>query len=196
MKVLLIDNFDSFTYNLYQYLGELADTISVVRSTDVPSGQIRSGTFSHIVISPGPGDPTDPAYFGGCRQVIQEFHKTYPILGICLGHQGIGAAFGGKVVRAPSIMHGKTSTFSHSGQGLFDGLPDTITAMRYHSLVVDSKTMPAELIIDATADDDSIMAFHHRDYPAYGLQFHPESFGTKTGKQLLANFLKTSKAGQ
>jgi len=190
MSVLLIDNFDSFTYNLYQYLGELTDEVEVFRNNAIPLDRIRAGDFSHIVISPGPGDPTDPEYFGATAQVIQEFHRAYPLLGICLGHQGIGAAFGAKVVKAPVIMHGKTSTFGHSGQGLFTGLPDEITAMRYHSLVVDPKSLPRSLVIDATADDGSIMAFHHPNYPVFGLQFHPESFGTAEGKALLANFLK------
>jgi anthranilate synthase component 2 len=190
MKVLLIDNFDSFTYNLYQYLGELADEVVVARNTNVPLDKIKAGVFSHIVISPGPGNPTDPEYFGQCRQVIEEFHRTYPLLGICLGHQGIGAAFGSRVTRAPVIMHGKTSTFRHSGQGILRGLPTEITAMRYHSLVLDRQSLPDELIVDAVTDDGVIMAFHHRDYAVYGLQFHPESFGTETGKTILANFLK------
>lgn len=194
MNVLLIDNFDSFTYNLYQYLGELAENVVVARNTDVPVGQIKAGKFSHIVISPGPGDPTNPAYFGGNDQVIKEFHGTYPLLGICLGHQGIAAVFGASVVRAPVIMHGKTSTFTHNGQGLLTGLPTAITAMRYHSLVVDPASLPSELVVDAVDNDGAIMAFHHRDYPTYGLQFHPESFGTATGKQLLSNFLEKATA--
>ncbi len=190
MKILLIDNFDSFTFNLYQYLGELAEDVIVARNNDIPLERIRDREFSHIVISPGPGSPTDPAYFGANNQVIKEFYKKYPVLGICLGHQGIGAVFGAKVIKATTIMHGKTSTFSHSGEGIMIGLPDEITAMRYHSLVVDRDTLPDELIIDAVADDGSIMAFHHRDYPTFGLQFHPESFRTDTGKTLLGNFLK------
>lgn len=190
MNVLLIDNFDSFTYNLYQYLGELAKNITVVRNNEVPLERIRVGEFSHIVISPGPGDPTDPEYFGANNQVIKEFHTVYPILGICLGHQGIGAAFGASVVKAPVIMHGKTSELTHSGQGLFAGLPDKITVMRYHSLVVDGATLPKELVVDSVAGDGSVMAFHHRDCPTFGLQFHPESFRTETGKALLKNFLK------
>jgi anthranilate synthase component 2 len=194
MSVLLIDNFDSFTYNLYQYLGELTDEVVVVRNNDVPLERIRAGDFSHIIISPGPGDPTDPEYFGANNQVIREFHQTYPILGICLGHQGIGAVFGAKVVKAPVIMHGKTSQFGHSGDGLFKALPDKITVMRYHSLVVDSSTLPAELVVDATADDGSLMALHHTQYPTFGLQFHPESFRTDTGKMLLANFLEQIKS--
>lgn len=190
MKVLLIDNFDSFTYNLYQYLGELADEVTVARNTDIPFGRIKAGDFSHIVISPGPGDPTDKAYFGSAGRVIEEFHGKYPILGICLGHQGIGAVFGAKIVKAPVIMHGKTSTFSHDGEGILHGIPEEITVMRYHSLVVDPKTVPEELVIDARADDGSIMAFHHAGHPTFGLQFHPESFATPAGKLLLGNFLK------
>ncbi len=191
-RVLLIDNYDSFTFNLYQYVGELADEVTVVRNTEVPFEAVRQGEFSHIVISPGPGDPTDSAYFGGCTQVIRDFHQQIPILGICLGHQGIGAAFGAKVVRAPVIMHGKTSTFGHNGQGLFQNLPDQVTVMRYHSLVVDRETLPQELIVDAVSDDHSVMAFHHTTQPLFGLQFHPESFGTATGKQMLKNFLDVS----
>lgn len=189
-KVLLIDNFDSFTFNLYQYIGELADEVTVVRNTDVPFADIKAGKFTHIVISPGPGDPTDEEYFHGAARAIKEFHGKYPLLGICLGHQGIGASFGAKVVKAPTIMHGKTSTFNHDGQGLLHGIPENITVMRYHSLVVDPKTMPKELIVDATADDGSIMAFHHVSEPTFGLQFHPESFATPAGKLLLGNFLK------
>lgn len=190
MKVLLIDNFDSFTYNLYQYLGELADTVTVARNNEVPFEDIRLGAFSHIVISPGPGDPTDEAYFGGAAQVIKEFHGIHPLLGICLGHQGVGAAFGARVIKAPVIMHGKTSTIAHNGQGILRGIPKEITVMRYHSLVVDPKTVPGELVVDAVADDGSIMAFHHNDKPTFGLQFHPESFATPDGKAILKNFLE------
>lgn len=193
MKVLLIDNFDSFTYNLYQYLEELANEVVVVRNNEIPFRRIKTGEFSHIVISPGPGNPTNTAYFGSCAQVIRDFHSSYPILGVCLGHQGIGAVFGGSVVRAPVIMHGKISTFGHSGMGLFSGLPAEITVMRYHSLVVDPKSIPAELIVDAIAPDGSIMAFHHNNYLVFGLQFHPESFRTETGKQLLKNFIAEEK---
>jgi anthranilate synthase/aminodeoxychorismate synthase-like glutamine amidotransferase len=191
VKVLLIDNFDSFTYNLYQYLAEMAHEVTVVRNDHAPLDALRTGRFTHIVISPGPGNPTDPAYFGDCRQVIEEFHGAYPLLGVCLGHQGIGAYFGAAVVRAPKIMHGKTSTFKHSGQGLFAGLPDEVTVMRYHSLALDPVTLPTELIVDARTADGTIMAFRHRTAPTYGLQFHPESFGTPEGMQMLKNFLKT-----
>jgi len=192
MKVLLIDNFDSFTFNLYQYLGEFPKNDKIVRNDRVPFERIRAGEFTHIVISPGPGDPTDAAYFGDNKQVIEEFRSRYPILGICLGHQGIGAAFGAAVTKAPVIMHGKTSTFRHDGGGLLAGLPDEITVMRYHSLVVDPAGLPDALIVDAVAPDGSIMALRHRKHPVFGLQFHPESFRTETGKQLLANFLAIS----
>ncbi len=193
-RVLLIDHFDSFTFNLFQYLSELADDVEVVRYTDIPTERIRQGEFTHLVLSPGPGNPTDPAYFGGTAEVIQAFHQELPMLGICLGHQGLGANLGGTVVKAPTIMHGKTSTLTHSGQGLFEGLPDEIVVMRYHSLVVDRETLPEELIADAVAEDGSLMAFHHATLPLYGIQFHPESFGTEAGKRLLKNFLKTKEA--
>jgi len=189
MNVLLIDNFDPFTYNLYQYLAELADEVTVVRNDVVPFDRLERGEFSHIVISPGPGNPTDPAYFGGCRETVERFHGRYPLLGICLGHQGIAAVLGAAIVKAPIVMHGKTSTFTHSGHGLLTGLPDEITAMRYHSLVVDKIALPADLEIDARAEDGSIMAYHHREHPTFGLQFHPESFATADGKRLLKNFL-------
>lgn len=191
MKVLLIDHFDSFTFNLYQYLSELVEA-EVVRYTDIPVERIRKGEFSHIVFSPGPGNPTDPAYFGRTMQVIREFSGKIPLLGICLGHQGIGAAFGGTITKAPNIMHGKTSTITHSGEGLFAGLPKKITVMRYHSLVIDKATMPSILTIDAIAEDGAVMAFHHRTLPVFGLQFHPESFRTEVGKTLLKQFLETS----
>ena len=188
-KILLIDNFDSFTFNLYQCLSELAET-EVYRNDEIPYDRLENREFTHIVISPGPGDPTDPSYFGGCSILIENFQKELPILGICLGHQGIGAYFGGSINKANTIMHGKTSTFTHSGKGLFLGLPKEVSVMRYHSLVVDSDQFPEVLIIDAKAEDDSIMAYHHKQLPIFGLQFHPESFKTETGKQLLANFIE------
>lgn len=190
MKVLLIDNFDSFTYNLYQYLGEMAD-VTVARNDRIPFDKLAAGEFSHIVISPGPGNPTDPVYFGGAGEVIRRFYERMPLLGICLGHQGIAAILSGRIVKAPMVMHGKTSTFGHSGEGLFTGLPETMTAMRYHSLAVERESMPPELLVDAAADDGTVMAFHHRALPVFGVQFHPESFRTETGKKLLANFIKT-----
>jgi anthranilate synthase component 2 len=189
MRTLLIDNFDSFTYNLYQYLAELTDVV-VVRNNVIPFDDITDNLFSHIVISPGPGNPTDRSYFGDVNRVIDQFHKTIPILGVCLGHQGIGAYFGASIIKAPCIMHGKVSTFKHSGEGVLRDLPEEITVMRYHSLVIDPATIPANIAVDASASDSSIMAFHHEKYPIFGVQFHPESFRTITGKQILSNFLK------
>jgi anthranilate synthase component 2 len=194
MKVLLIDNFDSFTYNLYQYLGELCEQIEVVRNNQIPLDQLANGEFTHIVISPGPGNPTNIDYFGGSMRVIDTYHKTIPILGVCLGHQGIGAYFGAKVIKAPAIMHGKVSTFKHSGHGILANLPDEITVMRYHSLVIDKASIPAELIVDGYAEDGSIMAVHHEEYPMFGVQFHPESFRTVVGKQILQNFINIRNA--
>ncbi len=190
-RVLLIDNFDSFTYNLYQCLSELGAEVTVVRNDQVPFDALQAGHFTHIIISPGPGDPTDPAYFGGCSRAITESHGRYPLLGVCLGHQGIGAYFGAEVVRAPRIMHGKTSEVTHSGGGLFEQVPGRITVMRYHSLALDPASIPDELIVDARAEDGTVMAFRHRELPTYGLQFHPESFATPEGKHMLHCFLKT-----
>lgn len=195
MNVLLIDNFDSFTFNLYQYLGILSEQVSVVRNSVIPFDDIEAGMFSHIVISPGPGDPTDESYFGENYKVIDLYHKKYPILGVCLGHQGLGAYFGAKIIHAPVIMHGKTSTFTHSGQGILKNLPPEITVMRYHSLVIDPETVPPELIIDAVATDGSIMAFHHALAQTYGVQFHPESFKTETGMMILKNFVQSTTSG-
>lgn len=192
MKILLIDNFDSFTFNLYQYIGELCPDIEVARNNQIPFEKLSAGEYTHIVISPGPGNPTDPAYFGDVAKVIDQYKARLPMLGICLGHQGIGSYFGMSVIKAPSIMHGKTSTFTHNGQGLFRGLPDEITVMRYHSLVVDEQTKPDELVIDAVAEDGSVMGFHHENLSLFGIQFHPESFMTASGKQILENFLEIS----
>jgi anthranilate synthase component 2 len=190
LNILIIDNFDSFTYNLYQAIGDLTENVTVIRNNAIPFSRIAKDEFSHIVISPGPGNPTDDNYFGGTRKVINDFHTIYPILGVCLGHQGLGSFFGASVIKAPVIMHGKTSTFRHSGEGLFTDLPVEITVMRYHSLVLDPESIPVGMVIDAVADDSSIMAFHHQVYPSFGVQFHPESFRTERGPQILRNFLK------
>jgi anthranilate synthase component 2 len=187
--ILLVDNFDSFTYNLYQYLRMLDDDVDVVRNNAIPFDKLSGGTYSHVVISPGPGDPTDETYFGANKRLIEQFYKKMPILGVCLGHQGIGATFGAKIIKAPTIMHGKTSTFTHSGEGLLAGLPEYITVMRYHSLVIDPETIPPNLVVDAVADDGSIMAIHHNMFNLYGVQFHPESFRTEAGMQILKNFV-------
>lgn len=190
MKTLIIDNYDSFTYNLFQYIGEMGGNPIVVRNNEVTLSDIKKGNYSHIVISPGPGSPDDPAYFGICRDVIQTIGTQIPLLGVCLGHQGIVSAFGGKVIRAPLIRHGKTSVIKHNGKIIFNGITNPLIGMRYHSLIGEKKTMPKDLVITAYAQDDAVvMAIAHRVYPIYGVQFHPESIGTEDGKLLLKNFL-------
>lgn len=186
--ILLIDNYDSFTYNLYQYLGEVEEKIIVKRNDEITINEIEALNPTAIVISPGPGRPEEA---GISMEVIQRFYKTIPILGICLGHQAIGAAFGANVMGAKQIMHGKTSLIEHTGTDIFANQDQPLTVMRYHSLVVEKESLPDELVVTATSkDDDEIMALKHRDYPLYGLQFHPESIGTITGKQQLHEFYK------
>jgi anthranilate synthase component II len=185
--ILLIDNFDSFTFNLYQYLGELGEQITVLRNNQISMDQIRDLNPKAIILSPGPGKPEDA---GICIELIQTFYNKIPILGICLGHQAIGAAFGGEIQRAALIKHGKTSLISHRSDGLFNGLPNPLEVMRYHSLIIEKSSIPEELECIAHSDDDQeIMAIKHRQYPVFGLQFHPESIGTPSGKQILKNFL-------
>lgn len=193
MKTLIIDNYDSFTYNLYQLIGDLGGNPVVVRNDQLTLEQIKKENFFHIVISPGPGDPSDPAYFGICKDVILNLGKTIPILGVCLGHQGIIYAFGGKIIRAPLIKHGKTSVINHNQQGIFKNVKNPLVGMRYHSLIGEKVSLPDELKITATsADDKAIMGISHKKYPIFGVQFHPESMGTEEGKKILTNFLKTS----
>jgi len=185
--ILLIDNYDSFTYNLYQYLSELGADVTVVRNDAITTDEIAAMQPNGIVLSPGPGTPEDA---GVCVPIVQRFAGEIPILGVCLGHQAIGAAFGGEVVRAPSLMHGKVSAVHHAGAGVFAGLPSPFTAIRYHSLIVARDGLPAELEITAETADGIVMGFRHRDYPnLQGVQFHPESILTEHGKELLANFL-------
>jgi len=185
--ILLIDNFDSFTFNLYQYLGELGEEIMVYRNNQLTLDQIEKLNPKAIILSPGPGKPEDA---GICMDIIQHFYHRIPILGICLGHQAIGAAFGSSVNRAKKIKHGKTSFITHNGNGLFRFLPSPLEVMRYHSLTIEKDTLSSELECTAfSMDDQEIMAIKHWDYPVYGLQFHPESIGTPSGKQLLKNFL-------
>lgn len=184
--ILLIDNYDSFTFNLYQYLGELGEEIKVVRNNQVTLSEIKEMNPKAIILSPGPGRPEDA---GICVEVIRSYYKTIPILGICLGHQAIGYAFGAVIKHAKSIKHGKTSPITHEG-GLFNYLSSPLEVMRYHSLSIDKTTLPEELEYTALAmDDQEIMAIRHRTYPVFGLQFHPESIGTPSGKQILKNFL-------
>jgi anthranilate synthase/aminodeoxychorismate synthase-like glutamine amidotransferase len=185
--ILVIDNYDSFTYNLVQYLGELGTQPLVRRNDEITVDEIAERHPERIVISPGPGRPEQA---GITLDVIRTFGPTTPLLGVCLGHQAIGMAFGGSVVRANAPMHGKTSSISHDGQGVFAGVASPLTVARYHSLVVDRTTWPGELEIAAeTEDDATVMALRHRRYPIHGVQFHPESIMTREGRHLLRNFL-------
>jgi len=185
-RVLVIDNYDSFVYNLVQYLGELGATPLVHRHDEVTIEQIVESMPDAILISPGPGRPEDA---GVSNEVIERLAGRVPILGVCLGHQCIGQVFGGEVVRAPVVMHGKTSLVHHDGSGVLAGLPDPFEATRYHSLVVDAASVPGVLEVTATTDDGTVMALRHRELPVEGVQFHPESILTSCGHQLMANFL-------
>ncbi|CEG27502.1 anthranilate synthase component II [Bacillus sp. B-jedd] len=191
--ILLIDNYDSFTFNLYQYLGILGQKVVIFRNDKISIKEIQKLDPTAIVLSPGPGGPGQA---GICLSLVRELHGIYPILGICLGHQIIAKSFGGMVRKARSIRHGKISTISHNKSHLFEGLPEKINVMRYHSLSVGKSEFPNELMIDAESEDDGeVMAIHHHDFPVYGIQFHPESIGTEFGMQILANFLKEAKRG-
>ena len=185
--ILVIDNYDSFTYNLVQYLGELGADIQVVRNDQTTVEAIEKQAPERIVISPGPKTPSEA---GICLDVITAFSGRIPILGVCLGHQAIGQAFGGQVIRAPQLMHGKTSEIQHDGKTLFEGLPNPFPATRYHSLIVERETLPACLEVSAYTSDGLIMGLRHREMKVEGVQFHPESILTKAGKQLLGNFLR------
>ncbi len=184
--ILMIDNYDSFTYNLVQYLGVLGSEVEVHRNDKITLDEIESMKPERIVISPGPGTPQSA---GITISIIERFYHKVPILGVCLGHQAIGAAFGGRVLHAARIMHGKTSEISHDGKGVFRDLPDPITATRYHSLAVERKSLPSCLEVSAEAEDGEIMGLRHREYPVEGIQFHPESILTKEGMNILRNFL-------
>jgi len=187
--LLVIDNYDSFTYNLVQYLGEMGCHLEVYRNDQITIPEIQGRQPQGIVISPGPGRPEDA---GVSMQVWQELGPHLPILGVCLGHQALGQVFGGRVIHAPTLMHGKTSSIAHTGQGVFAGLPQGLTATRYHSLIVEARTLPASLEVTAwvEGDPDVIMGLRHRQYPwLQGVQFHPESVLTQTGKQILRNFV-------
>lgn len=217
MNVLIIDNYDSFTYNLYQFVGEVLSSaqnrgrivqfnVRVVRNDEVTLEQIEQRKPHRIIISPGPGSPEDPSYFGVCAEVIRELGPTIPTLGVCLGMQGIVHVFGGKVVKAPLPMHGKVSPVHHKEASVFLNIPDGVEVMRYHSLTAEAESFPEDLEVTATVGelkpddfDDrerirkggrfEIMGVKHRDYPIHGIQFHPESFATEGGKELIANFL-------
>jgi anthranilate synthase/aminodeoxychorismate synthase-like glutamine amidotransferase len=185
--IVMIDNYDSFTYNLVQYLKELGAKVSVFRNDKVTAEKIKRLKPEKIVISPGPGRPEDA---GISCDVIKEFSGEVPILGVCLGHQCIGYAFGAKIVRAKRLMHGKVSRIFHDGKEIFKGLPDPFCATRYHSLIVEAKGLPSCLKIIARTKDNEIMGIRHDKYPLWGVQFHPESIMTDCGKQMLSNFLK------
>ena len=212
MNVLIIDNYDSFTFNLYQYIGEILQTMDgdkeanviVKRNNEITLADVQAMNLDRIIISPGPGAPDDPAYFGICAEVIEVMGKTTPLLGVCLGMQGIAHVFGGDVIRASVPMHGKVSAIRHDGAGVYQDLPQELEIMRYHSLMVQADTLPdclsvtavvannehAELsLTDASLAGDEIMGLQHKDYPIQGVQFHPESFATEGAKRLLSNFL-------
>ncbi|MBI3097808.1 MAG: aminodeoxychorismate/anthranilate synthase component II [Planctomycetes bacterium] len=189
--VLIIDNYDSFTYNLVQLIGALGFVPKVVRNDRSSGDRIAAQRPSHLIVSPGPCTPSEA---GISVEVIRSFAGKIPILGVCLGHQCIGVAFGGRVTRAARLMHGKTSVISHDGQGCFSGLPDPFTAARYHSLVVEEAALPPSLEVTARSEFGELMGLRHRDFPVEGVQFHPESFLTEGGAKLIGNFLKVKAA--
>jgi anthranilate synthase/aminodeoxychorismate synthase-like glutamine amidotransferase len=190
MRVLVLDNYDSFVYNLSQALRSLGAEVCVVRNDAWTLAEVSAHAPDALLISPGPGRPDVGTHFGICTQVIHALGDRLPMLGVCLGHQGIVHAFGGRIVRANQVMHGKCSEIIHDGQGLFSGIPDRFDAMRYHSLVADPAHLPDCLAVQARTSDGTIMAVSHRGRPLYGVQFHPESIGTPQGARVLANFLR------
>jgi anthranilate synthase/aminodeoxychorismate synthase-like glutamine amidotransferase len=185
--LLLLDNYDSFTYNLYQYLAELGAEVEVRRNDQVTIQDVEAMRPEYIVVSPGPCTPNEA---GLSCAIIEHFGPKIPTLGVCLGHQSIGQVYGGRVIRAPEPMHGKSSRMHHNGQGVFKSLPEPFEAIRYHSLIVEDSSLPAELEITARTEDGLIMGLKHRTYPVQGVQFHPESIMTTVGKDLLRNFLE------
>ncbi len=194
MKFLIIDNYDSFVYNIAQYLGELGVDCVVIRNDKITINEIKQKNYDGIVISPGPGTPDDRKYFGVCSDVIKDLGSSTPILGVCLGHQGIISSFGGKVTNAGCVRHGKTSPVKHNNSELFKGVKNPFRATRYHSLVRDNTIIPEILEVTAVAEDDGeVMAIRHREYLIEGVQFHPESIMTEDGKKILANFIRQVK---
>lgn len=188
--ILVIDNYDSFTYNLVQYLGEMGEDLKVYRNDALSIEQIKKLKPKQIVISPGPGGPKEA---GVSMEVIKTLGKTIPVLGVCLGHQCIGEVFGGKVLGADRLMHGKTSQIYHDGKGIFKGLDNPFIATRYHSLLVEKKSLPKELTVTAETKEKEIMGLQHKKFPIYGVQFHPESILTQGGKDILKNFLRLTR---
>jgi len=194
LKFLIIDNYDSFVYNIAQYLGELGVDCNVIRNDKITINEIKQKKYDGIVISPGPGTPEDRKYFGVCIDVIKDLGSSTPILGVCLGHQGIISSFGGKVTNAGCVRHGKTSPVKHNNSELFKGVKNPFRATRYHSLVGDKTIIPEILEVTAVAEDDGeVMAVRHREYLIEGVQFHPESIMTEDGKKILANFIRQVK---
>jgi anthranilate synthase component 2 len=187
MRILLIDNYDSFTYNLYHYISKFKNNVDVVRNDKINAKSILKKKYDKVVISPGPGNPNQA---GNCLQIVKQIYKKIPILGVCLGHQIIGQVFGGKIVNAKYLMHGKTSLIKHFKKGLFKDIENNFKATRYHSLIVDRKKFPKNLIITAETKNKTIMGLMHKDYNIHGFQFHPESISTKVGMKLIKNFIK------
>tara|TARA_B100001123_G_C15316990_1_gene1026487 strand:- start:1880 stop:2446 length:567 start_codon:yes stop_codon:yes gene_type:complete len=187
MKILLIDNYDSFTYNLFHYLSSLKCKVEVYRNDKISLSKIKKNKYKKIVISPGPGNPNQA---GSCIEIVKKFYKTIPILGVCLGHQVIGQVFNSKIIEAKKLMHGKTSLIKHNKKGIFKGIKKNIVATRYHSLIIDRKSLGKDLVITAETFDKVIMGIMHKKYNVHGVQFHPESFKTIEGMRLLKNFLK------
>ena len=186
MKILLIDNYDSFTYNLYHYISRFIKNVDVIRNDKITGKDIFKQKYNKIVISPGPGNPNQS---GNCLKIVKEIHKKIPILGVCLGHQIIGQVFGGKIIKARNLMHGKISKIKHKKRGLFKNIQNNFKATRYHSLIVDKKNLPDNLIITAETKNGTIMGLMHKDYNIHGFQFHPESISTKVGIKLIKNFI-------
>ncbi len=186
MKILLIDNYDSFTYNLFHYISKLNKNVDVIRNDKIDGSSIIKKKYNKIVISPGPGNPNQA---GNCLKIVKDVYKKIPILGVCLGHQIIGQAFGGKIVNAKNLMHGKTSKIKHIRKGLFKNIKNNFEATRYHSLVVERKRLSKNLIITAETKNKTIMGLMHKDYDIHGFQFHPESISTKVGMKLIKNFI-------
>ena len=186
MKILLIDNYDSFTFNLYHYLSSLKVNVDVIRNDKITDKEIIKNKYNRIVISPGPGNPNQS---GNCLKIVQALYKKIPILGVCLGHQIIGQVFGSKIIQAKKLMHGKISTINAKKIGLFGNLPSRFEATRYHSLIIDKKTLSNELEITAETNDGIIMGIKHKEYNIHGVQFHPESIKTKLGIKILKNFI-------
>ena len=186
-KILLIDNYDSFTYNLYHYVSSFHKKVDVIRNDKINSNAIIKNKYKKIIISPGPGNPNQA---GNCLKIVNDFYNKFPILGVCLGHQIIGQVFGSKIIQAKQLMHGKTSLIKNTKLGVLKGIKKNFTATRYHSLIVDRETLSKDLIVTATTNDNIIMGLMHKKYQIHGVQFHPESINTKVGMKIIENFVK------